>query len=143
MARHSKVIKKLKHVKSKKPKKKAKKQGKGNKIYSMNFFYYYVEYEHDFFNWYYNDVTPESFFKARKKLNLKNALKLTLNKSFNVMGKKEIWNQTKQYKNAKYAVYYRIFKVKNANYLKAKKQNKSSFYSFQLYIYNLCRQKHQ
>ena len=120
---HSKINKKSKRVNHKKYKKskKNKKQRKGNKIYSMNFFYYYVEYEHDFFNWYYNDVTPETFFKTKKKLNLKNALKLTINKSFNVMGKKEVWNQTKQYKTAKYAVFYRIFKVKNANYEKARK----------------------
>jgi hypothetical protein len=121
----SKLNKKSRRVNSKKSKKKAKNQRKGNKIYSMNFFYYYVEYEHDFFNWYFNDVPPESFFDSKKKtkikMNLKNALKLTINKSFNIMGKKEIWNQTKQYKYAKYAVYYKIFKVKNANYEKARK----------------------
>ena len=57
MARHSKVNKKSRRVKSKKPKRKAKKQRKGNKIYSMNFFYYYVEYEHDFFNLYFLEIS--------------------------------------------------------------------------------------
>ena len=80
------------------------------KIYSINFFYYFVEYEHDFFNWYYNNV-PD-FYLRKKKKKILEALRMTLNKIVQYLGHPVKWKETRQFQDAKYAVFYKTFKLK-------------------------------
>ena len=77
-------------------------------IYSINFFYYYIAYDETFLNWYYNQIP--SFYLHPKTI--KAAVIKTLHKVVENAGMPTEWNNTIQYHEAKYVVYYRIYKIK-------------------------------
>lgn len=72
-------------------------------VYSINFFYYFSEYDHDFLNWYYNDIPYYLFGKM--KPSVKNAVVKSVKKAIEV-------DDSIQLREAKYYVYYRRFNFK-------------------------------
>lgn len=87
---------------------KKRKTSKRKAIYSINFFYYYQAYDSTFLNWYYNNFGSHLLHPQ----NLKQALLFTLNKVVEYVGIETKWSETIQYNEAKYFVYYRIYKYK-------------------------------
>ena len=70
-----------------------------SKVYSINFFYFFSEYDHDFLNWYYNNL-PEYLVHPRT---LRKALVMTIDKKA---------RHTVQFNEALYFAYYRIYRIK-------------------------------
>jgi hypothetical protein len=107
-------------------KKSKKSHKKKSHIYSINFFYFYDAYDSTFLNWYYNNFGSYFLHPA----NLKSALRFTLKKVVEYTGIETPWDNTIQFREAKYFAYYRKYILKGKYTVKKRNATRKGMPAF-------------
>lgn len=99
-----------------------KRKPKVTRVYSINFFFYFKQYDSYYFTWFYNNV-PEYLIKRKERGKLYQAFLYSIRKLHN----------TVTYNESEYYAYYKIFRIKRFTKEKLNATSKG----FSIYNFNL------